>query len=248
MAEPDPWAKLWRANNHSAELYEAIEAFRAEGRETHRLEQVSRVRDGVEWQVIRCAEILEPLPIEWALIAGDAIHNMRSALDHLACALVIRNGNDPTNRTSFPIYPQRPSRGAIEGKLEGMAVADAEQIRAMQPYLDPQSDRSIMLLKLSRLDNDDKHKLVAPTYALSSRDIRIRVEPVGMRPPVGYYERVPVFPGTELLEWRSDSGVERVEAIPNFAIGFGYDVTSHQDLPRIRDCVGEICRSLGVGP
>jgi hypothetical protein len=36
-------------------------------------------------------------------ILGDAIHNLRSALDHLACELVRANGGTVTDQTAFPI-------------------------------------------------------------------------------------------------------------------------------------------------
>src|SRR5690349_1920178 len=43
-------------------------------------------------------------PPDVGLIAGDAIHNLRSALDHLACQLVLANGNVPSRQTCFPIF------------------------------------------------------------------------------------------------------------------------------------------------
>lgn len=44
----------------------------------------------------------------WGLIAGDCVHNLRSALDHLAVQLVIANGGAAGNKTSFPIWFRRP--------------------------------------------------------------------------------------------------------------------------------------------
>jgi hypothetical protein len=51
-----------------------------------------------------------------ALIVGDAVHNMRSALDHLACRLVERHspGAD-LDRTAFPIWTDDPEED--KGKL-----------------------------------------------------------------------------------------------------------------------------------
>jgi hypothetical protein len=42
----------------------------------------------------------EPPSDEWALLAGEAIQNVRSALDHLVWAAV----KEPTTRTQFPIF------------------------------------------------------------------------------------------------------------------------------------------------
>jgi hypothetical protein len=43
-------------------------------------------------------------------IIGDAIHNLRVSLDHLAWQLVIATGGTPSNATTFPIHevPPRP--------------------------------------------------------------------------------------------------------------------------------------------
>ena len=38
------------------------------------------------WEVTRYTDA--QMPPEWGLLAGDAIHNARSALDHLVCARV----------------------------------------------------------------------------------------------------------------------------------------------------------------
>lgn len=44
----------------------------------------------------------------WSAIAGDAIHNARSALDHLAWQLVLANGGTPGRPTSFPLLSSHP--------------------------------------------------------------------------------------------------------------------------------------------
>jgi len=47
--------------------------------------------------------IREDPPAEWSAIIGDAVHNARSALDHLAFALVEANGGSADENTTFPI-------------------------------------------------------------------------------------------------------------------------------------------------
>jgi len=41
-------------------------------------------------------------PERLALIMGDGVHNLRSALDLAACELVSRNGGTVTENTAFP--------------------------------------------------------------------------------------------------------------------------------------------------
>ena len=47
---------------------------------------------------------IEAPPNEIGLVTGDVIHNLRSALDHLAYQLVLVNGATPTRQTCFPIF------------------------------------------------------------------------------------------------------------------------------------------------
>jgi len=52
----------------------------------------------------RSASIGDGVPPEdLALIAGDAIHNLRSALDHIAWELVAAGSSEPNHRTQFPV-------------------------------------------------------------------------------------------------------------------------------------------------
>jgi hypothetical protein len=43
------------------------------------------------------------------LVVGDAVHNLRSSLDHLACELVIAGGGTPSEHTAFPILRTAPT-------------------------------------------------------------------------------------------------------------------------------------------
>jgi hypothetical protein len=56
---------------------------------------------------IACRADLKPdPPLEMAVLRGDLVHNLRSALDHLANTLVVANGGVPKEGqggTQFPI-------------------------------------------------------------------------------------------------------------------------------------------------
>ena len=49
------------------------------------------------------------VPPRISVLAGEAIHQTRSALDHIAAALVLVNKHQTTRETQFPIYKYRPS-------------------------------------------------------------------------------------------------------------------------------------------
>jgi hypothetical protein len=100
---------------------------------------------------------------EHAAITGDAVHNLRAALDHIAWLAVESNGGTPTDKTCFPILkvPPTPDKHGhskpphISG---GVAPAVAEVIRDFQPYtLCPPQPSLAMTARLHELDIEDKH-------------------------------------------------------------------------------------------
>jgi hypothetical protein len=102
----------------------------------------------------------DPVPDSIALIAGDAIQNLMSALDHLAYQLVCRDtGDNPPNSRGiyFPIADDAASyEAAKKRKMEGARPATIAAVDAVRPYKggnDP-------LWQLHRLNNVEKHRLL----------------------------------------------------------------------------------------
>ncbi len=58
---------------------------------------------GAEYRVY--VEIQKPIPPIWSVILGEAIHNMRSALDQLVYQLYLDAQGKIRNGTAFPIFP-----------------------------------------------------------------------------------------------------------------------------------------------
>jgi hypothetical protein len=93
-------------------------------------------------------------PEEIALIAGDVIHNLRTALDHLAYQLVIANGGVPTTATCFPIHDDAKSyNDRHERQVRGMAQDAIDAIGEIKPY----KGGNDALWILHKLDIEDKH-------------------------------------------------------------------------------------------
>jgi hypothetical protein len=90
-------------------------------------------------------------------IAGDIVHNLRAALDHLAHQLVLVGSPDtiPTRRIEFPIsetvtkYESEKAR-----KVEGMTPIAIEAIDRLKPY----KGGNDALWRIHELDNIDKHR------------------------------------------------------------------------------------------
>ncbi|MBB4140425.1 hypothetical protein [Microbacterium invictum] len=107
---------------------------------------------------------VDPPPLRLAVVFGDALHNMRSVLDHLARLLVVAHGGQPVDRppgaTMFPIHMADPGRPVTISP--GISDRARTVLTSLQPFLhdDP---RSHPLWRLSELNNIDKHRLLHVT-------------------------------------------------------------------------------------
>jgi hypothetical protein len=97
------------------------------------------------------------LPFDVVSIAGDIVHNLRSALDHLAHQLVLVGSPDtaPSRRIEFPIA-ETPIKYEAEKarKVEGMRPEAIEAIDRLKPY----KGGNDALWRIHELDNIDKHR------------------------------------------------------------------------------------------
>lgn len=103
----------------------------------------------------------------WPVEIGEAVHALRSSLEHLAWQLVIAGGGRPNEGTSFPILSRKPSRK--EGlKIERKIPSGAHQlIEAVQPYNGTHGGR--LLQAINALDIIDKHRELLVTVAAVGR-------------------------------------------------------------------------------
>ncbi|HEV3192837.1 MAG TPA: hypothetical protein VGY54_20165, partial [Polyangiaceae bacterium] len=60
-------------------------------------------RGSGEWTIS-----VDPLGVRLNTLIGEFLHDLRSALDHIAWQLVMNNGGEPTRDTSFPILKVAP--------------------------------------------------------------------------------------------------------------------------------------------
>jgi hypothetical protein len=120
-------------------------------------------------------KMLKPVPLRFGVIAGEIVHDMRSALDHLASYLVELHGSKPTLTTAWPLEPsswgwarkverRRRSwqiwRKKGGGPLSGIPRdSDAwALIKRSQPYIRSDQARDDPLWTLHQLWNADKHR------------------------------------------------------------------------------------------
>jgi hypothetical protein len=100
------------------------------------------------------------VPRDFALLSGDILQNLRTALDYLACALVRANNGKVTDKTCFPILKRIPAtpeeEQAFARKIEGMTDRAKDLIRASKPY----HGGDEILWRLHELNRREKHRLL----------------------------------------------------------------------------------------
>lgn len=102
-----------------------------------------------------------PLP-DVAGVLGDAIHNLRAALDHMAVSVVALNGKSP-NGVYFPFaHTADDLPEQIKRKNFHRAPQEAQELLvSLRPY----TGGNLMLRALHDLDVLDKHNDLIPTYS-----------------------------------------------------------------------------------
>jgi hypothetical protein len=162
--------KIERANQHIEDLERRINAFDATN--PYELTFNDDPQDAERYQ--RSFKMLSSIPPCISLAIGDAIHNLRCALDHLVCAAVSMNGTVTTD-TAFPIWRKTGAPTAQEykslvlGKVKGAPQPFINILLGLQPYETGLHDP---LWAIDYLDITDKHKLLIAAYAACDSEIR----------------------------------------------------------------------------
>lgn len=110
----------------------------------------------------------KPVPTRIPLLLGDALQNLRSALDYLVWELVISAGNKPGERNQFPVCSTRKSfKDACKGKrLDGLDVKAIYIIEGLQLYYLLEAGIGLEHSSLAILDqlvNFNKHRYILAT-------------------------------------------------------------------------------------
>jgi len=157
-----PKLKIKRADHHIEQLNSALVAFCKT--DFCRLSIEIDAKEGTNRLVFeRTKEIPEEIP----LILGDAAHNLRAALDLLACDIVRLAGEEASKFTKFPFRKTRDDLvAALNGGELKAARADIADliVDSIQPY---PGGKNAALHVLHELDIQDKHLLITPVLAVA---------------------------------------------------------------------------------
>ena len=198
-------AKIARAEKHTESLKSDIAVFLAE--KNYEVRQDLDAETGRKTAIFH---VLREVPIEWPIIVGEIVHNLRSALDHIITDLTIAENGSPLENTEFPIFDdeikylscrRNGSPAPISGlyKIRGVSAAAKTRIQAMQPFEFNKVGRPSSLLVLHNLNIIDKHRtihIVRQQAAQFGMSFLREVFPIEMNLPVGE-----IKDGTKLAEW-----------------------------------------------
>ena len=74
-----------------------------------------------------------PIPVAVPIVLGDAVHNLRSAVDHIAWLAVAASGNTPGPSTSFPVRLE--DKGPVVVQVSGGSLARHSPVGGALPAL-----------------------------------------------------------------------------------------------------------------
>jgi hypothetical protein len=119
---------------------------------------IRRKNDVERGQVTFYVESVPAIPDALSFMLGDALHNLRSTLDHLASALVVAAGGTPDSHTCFPIFDtSKAYEDLSRSRVKGLGKYCLEELDRVQPY---KGAWGHWAWQLHRLDIVDKHRLV----------------------------------------------------------------------------------------
>lgn len=172
----DSRLKVQRANKHIADLDAAISALK----ENYTATVVPNSDTGHQDLIHAIPEFAEAAH-NMALIAGDAIHNLKTALDY-AWVSTLRKLVPTANFdcAKFPVYP---SRQELESALNGVSINATSNsalfdllVSDIQPF---EKGHNGVIYALHKLDISDKHLLLLGLLPLADIDGIIVQKPDG---------------------------------------------------------------------
>jgi hypothetical protein len=156
-------ARLARALEHVADLEATVGRFASLPPYRHDMS----VTEAGTW--VERVDSIQPAPIELSMIASDAIHQARAALDN---AIGVIRPAGPTASSAFPIRSDRAEYDKIEGPaLAGLPDWAVDIIRRMQPFSnDHGAYVGEELVDLHDMARIDRHRAPAVQIALLQPD------------------------------------------------------------------------------
>lgn len=154
------WRKIERAKQHIADLQRTFDAFVQ--RNPHEFLTENDPQTGALTIQVR---LREPIPHDLPLILGDAVHNLRTALDHAMWELIEIDCGTQDRSTAFPFSKNRKD---YEAACHGIKTPRADTKKFFLALAACPSGAGEKLYGLHLLDNAEKHKMLTPVVGVAS--------------------------------------------------------------------------------
>lgn len=106
----------------------------------------------------------KPIPTTFALMIGDAVHNLRTALDQATWELIGIDGGKQSRRLAFPAHRTQRDYEVACNRIETPRADTRKFFLAFEAYPGGGNEK---LFGLNLLDNIDKHQILTPIAAVS---------------------------------------------------------------------------------
>ena len=211
--------KIERAKQHIDDLNRAVTEYLTQRPFELRIRQTCNPNRRTVY-----TEVKVTIPEGFSLVLGDAVHNLRSAIDQLCWGMVGNRAKNPRG-VGFPFADREDAlRDAIAKKQMDIAPKTViDEFYKLQPY----PDGNKFLHAVNSLDVTDKHRNILLVYQ------GVKLTGAQMRELI--YPREPNFSDNSLLSTVGDwevqlDGTEPIEVFdrkadyqPTFTIGFGQE-------------------------
>jgi hypothetical protein len=164
-----PRAKMERAYEHRDTLEREIRPV-LDG-ESHQIESSAEFQPDLGYYIFRVAKMPDEWRVRVAILLGDLVHCLRSALDQLAWQLVLNHSGRPKlpkykTAINFPIqYHRKGLKNTYT--FSKIAAGDRTILDRAQPYSGTGNPKLHGLAIIQQLSNRDKHRVLNPILVLS---------------------------------------------------------------------------------
>jgi hypothetical protein len=168
MKFSDARAKIGRANKHIAEMDALLSTFQNSDAYT-----VREIRDSQTGQKFIEYGFAKRISVEdLALVIGDAVHNLKCALDYAWIHTIKKLAPTKTAHAKFPIFS---SRAKLEDALHGIEIqiSNPDLYNLIVTHIKPYDGGDLCLWSIHSMDISDKHRLLTPLLSVAVTDLAI---------------------------------------------------------------------------
>lgn len=193
--------KLSRADHHLGQLWDELKVYANSNPASLRSENNLDGRDQPLWCEYYVETLTDP-PAGWSLIIGDAVQNMRAALDHAAWTLMVRGKGEEfaTKHRTSVYFPTTRTPEAFASHFVPTHLPDLKSVlEELQPYRrEPAHPERDGLWVLNQLSIADKHRTLH-VVVLLGKEARVVTEPALAGGHPVFVEKGPLRPGATVV-------------------------------------------------